>query len=138
MRKLLIDFVPGLIGGVVGGIAGYFLVYWISQQGFYAPVLPGALAGLGCGLASRTDSLPRGIACAVLAVIVGLITEWLVFYRPVETTFANFQGFLTQFPKEPMVTKLLLGLGVFLGFWWGRECTLRSRLNRPQAKTTAE
>ena len=61
MRKLLIDFVPGLIAGVVGGIAGYFVVYWISRQGFYAPVLPGALAGLACGLASRTDSIPRGI-----------------------------------------------------------------------------
>ncbi len=138
MRKLLIDFVLGLIAGVVGGIAGYFVVYWISRQGFYAPVLPGALAGLACGLASRTDSILRGILCAVEAAILGLVTEWLIFYRPAETTVANFQGFLTQFPQEPMVTKLLLALGVFLGFWWGRECTLRSRLIRPETKPIAE
>jgi hypothetical protein len=138
MRYLLIDLIPGLIGGVVGGIAGYFLVYWISRQGFYAPVLPGALAGLGCGLASRTDSTLRGILCAIEAVIAGLVTEWIVFYRPAEMTFANFQGFLGQFPQEPMVTKLLLALGVFLGFWWGRECTLRGRLIRPKEKPIAD
>lgn len=138
MGKWLIESVPGLVAGVVGGIAGYFVVSWISQQGFYAPVLPGALAGLACGLASRTDSIPRGILCAVEAAVLGLISEWLVFYRPVETTFANFQGFLTQFPNEPMITKLLLALGVFLGFWWGRECTLRSRLIRPETRPIAE
>ena len=138
MRKVLIEYVPALIGGVVGGVVGYIIVYWIRQQGFYAPVLPGALAGLGCGLLARTDSNARGVLCAVEALILGLVTEWLVFYQPRDKTFANFQGFLGQLPQEPMVTKLLLGLGVFLGFWWGRECSLRGRLIRPTPKPIEE
>ena len=28
--------------------------------------------------------------------------------------------------------KLLLALGVFLGFWWGRECTIRRWQIRPE------
>jgi hypothetical protein len=123
---------------VVGGIVGYFLVEWISRQGLYAPVLPGALAGLGCGLASRTDSNVRGILCAIEATILGLITQWLVIYGPAEISFANFQGFLTRLPHQPPITLLLLALGVFLGFWWGRECTLRSRLIRSKAKPIAD
>ena len=54
MRKFLKDFLPGLIGGAVGGLVGYFLVGWVSRQGFYAMILPGALVGLGCGQASPT------------------------------------------------------------------------------------
>jgi hypothetical protein len=138
MRKLLIEFVPGLVAGIVGGIAGYFIVYWIRRQGFYAPVLPGALTGLACGLASRTDSNLRGILCAVEAAIIGLLTEWSVYDPTFEMDLANFQGFLARFPKQPPITFLLLGLGVFLGFWWGRECTIRSRLNRRETRPIAK
>ena len=85
MRKLLIEFVPGLVGGVVGGIAGYFLFGWLLRYGLFAPVLPGALAGLGCGLLSRTDSTIRGILCAVLALVMGVVSEWILMIPPFET-----------------------------------------------------
>ncbi len=141
MRKILIDLVPGLLGGIVGGVIGYFLVDWISRQGFYAPMLPGALAGLGCGLLSRTDSNLRGGLCAVEAAILGLVTQWLVFFRPREKTFENFLGFASQLKDEPGITKILLALGVFLGFWWGREATSprRGRVERPsESASTAD
>ena len=134
MRKVLIEYVPALFGGVIGGVAGYFIVAWISDQGFYAPVLPGALAGLGCGLLARTDSNVRGALCAVEALVAGLVVEWLVFYRPREKTLGIFLEFVGQLGKEPMITKILLALGVFLGFWWGRECTIRGRRIRPTGK----
>ena len=60
MRKVLVEYVPGLVGGVVGGMAGYFVFAWLSRQGFWAPVLPGALAGLGCGLAVPDRLEPPG------------------------------------------------------------------------------
>jgi hypothetical protein len=123
MRKILIDFVPGLVGSLVGGFLGYFLVEWLRRQGFYTIVLPGALAGLGCGLFSVTSSRVRGILCALEAAAFGLISEWLIMYGPKEKTLDNFLGFLAQFKNEPLITPLMLALGVFLGYWWGREAT---------------
>src|SRR2546423_14959482 len=66
----------GVIGGIVGGVFGYVLFFWIIRQGFYALVLPGASIGLGCGLLARHRSVPRGIACALAALGLGLYTEW--------------------------------------------------------------
>jgi hypothetical protein len=135
MRKVLVEYVPGLVGGLMGGLLGYFIVYWIRQQGFYAPVIPGALAGLGCGLLSRTNSNIRGVLCALEAVAAGLLTEWLVFFLPREKSFESFLGFVGQLKDEPKITQILLTLGVFLGFWWGREATLRGRMIRPEPQS---
>lgn len=139
MRKILIDFVPGLVGSVIGGLLGYFLVDWLRRQGFYTIVLPGALAGLGCGFFSLTHSKARGVLCALEAAAFGLVTEWLVMYGPKEKTLDNFLGFLAQFQNEPWVTIVMLALGVFLGFWWGRETTnpWRHRLAPDEAKATS-
>ncbi len=146
MRKILATFVPGLIGSILGGLLGYFAVDWLRQQGFYTIVLPGALAGLGCGVFSWTHSRIRGVIVAVEAAAFGLVSEWLLMYGPREKTLDNFLGFLGQFNKEPLITPIMLGIGVFLGFWWGREATFpwKHRLatmgDRPAAKadSTAE
>ena len=136
MKKTLLDYLMGLLGACLGGFVGYWAVFWISQQRFYAPVLPGALAGLGCGILSRTNSNGRGVLAAVVGLIASVISEWLIFYRPAEISFAKLAEFIKQYPNQPMITLVLTGLGVFLGFWWGRECTIRSRLrgsDRPRA-----
>ena len=122
MRRILVDFVPGLMGGLVGGVIGYFVVYWIRQQGFYAPVIPGALAGLGCGFFSVTNSRIRGILCALIALGAIVISEWKLFAPPVETDGSLLQ-FASHFPQQPPLTLIMTVLGTFLGFWWGRETT---------------
>ena len=121
MRKILLEFVPGLLGGVVGGVLGYFVVGWISRQGFYAMILPGALVGLGCGQASSTRSNVRGVVSALMALIAGLISEWLVFYHPAERTVGSFVEFLSKFGQQPMVTPIMIAVGTLFGYWWGRE-----------------
>ena len=80
MKSIAYDILPGLLGGLVGGFAGYLLLGWVVKQGYDAPVLVGAFAGLGCGMASRTDSNPRGILCAILATIGGLLAQWKLFH----------------------------------------------------------
>jgi hypothetical protein len=140
MRKILVTFIPGLIGSVVGGFLGYVLVVALWKQGFYTVVLPGALAGLGCGLCSWTNSTIRGILCALEAAAFGLVTEWLVMYGPHEPSLENFIGFINQFNREPWVTDLMLGLGVFLAFWWGREATFpwRDRFASVESKPSTK
>jgi len=55
----IVGFVLGLAGAVVGAFLGYLLFVAIAGQGFYAIVLPGALAGVGCGaLSGRKSNTP--------------------------------------------------------------------------------
>ncbi len=129
------EYVPGLVGGAIGGALGYAGVGWLARQGFYAPVLPGALAGLGCGLLSRLPSSGRGIACAALAFVAGAFGEkdhFLPQWKPSDRSFLDFVAHLNP-TYQPTLTLFLLGLGVFLGFWWGREGTMPAWMARPKS-----
>lgn len=128
MKSTLIAVVPGLLAGLLGGFAGYLLFGWIARQGFYAAVLPGAMTGLACGLASRGDSNLRGALCAVEALLVGLLSEWRLFPLAIESD-GSFGDFLKHLGILPPITLIMLGLGGFLGFWWGREWTLRPKVS---------
>jgi hypothetical protein len=127
MRKIFVDFVPGLVGGIAGGVVGFYIFRWMMRYGFFAPMLPGALTGLVCGLLSRTDSKVRGILCAVEALVISVVSEWRLMNPPFETD-GSLMDYVTKIPQLPPPTLLMLGLGVVLGFWWGKECTLRGRL----------
>ena len=122
MRKALLTFVPGLVGATVGAYLGSSIFAWIYRQGFYAMVMPGAAAGLACGFLSVDHSRARGILCALIALVAGVLTEWKFFAAPVQTD-GTLLGFVSIFPKEPPITLIMVGLGTFLGFWWGRETT---------------
>ena len=96
-----------------GGFLGYLGFGLLLDQGFYAMVLPGGLAGLAAGIPrSRSPIVP--VLCGLLAIVAGLLTE----YR-----FAPFlaDGSLKYFLVHTMdlrpLTLLLIGLGGFLGFW---------------------
>src|SRR5436190_2811588 len=64
------------LGALAGGVVGYFVFMWIARQGFYALMLPGALLGFGSSLLDKPRSVPRGIACGVAALLLGLLSEW--------------------------------------------------------------
>ena len=55
----VVGAVLGLGGAVVGAFLGYLLFVAIAGQGFYAIVLPGALAGVGCGACWTESQIQR-------------------------------------------------------------------------------
>jgi hypothetical protein len=114
----------GLIGAVVGGALGFFAFGWALRQGFYAMILPGGLLGIGCALLSREHSFPRGIACGVAALALGLFSEWK--YRPfaADERFAYFLSHMNKL-DAPGITYLMIGLGALMAVWIGKDAGLR-------------
>ena len=113
----VLSYALGIGGGVVGAVLGYFLFIAMAGQGFYAIVLPGALAGLGCGAFSGRKSNCLGIVCVIIALIAGVLSEWRM------APFITDQGlryFLTHLHKLRGFTQFLILLGGFCAFWFGR------------------
>lgn len=102
-----------LIGAAAGGAAGFALFSFARQWGFYAIVLPGAMLGIGAGLA-RNRSVVMALVCGLLAIGVGLFTEWN--YRPFVRD-GRFEYFITHIHELTPITLGLIGLGGFIGFW---------------------
>jgi multisubunit Na+/H+ antiporter MnhB subunit len=102
-----------LIGAAAGGAAGYALFWYARQWGFYAIVLPGALLGIGAGLA-RNRSVAMALICGLLALALGLFTEWRhsPFIRD-----GRIEYFFTHIHELKPITLGLIGLGGFIGFW---------------------
>ena len=122
MRKNLVRFVPGLVGACVGGLVGYYLFAWITRQGFFALVVPGAVAGLACGFCSVDHSKVRGVLCALIALAAGVLSYWNFFSPPFDTD-GSLLDLIKNGHRLPPITLIMLVLGTFLGFWWGRETT---------------
>jgi hypothetical protein len=117
------NVVRGLVGAVLGGVAGYFLFGWLIKRGFYAPMLPGALLGLGCGVFVRQRNLPLAILCGIIALALGVFTRWM---QDASIYSNDFVQFVLHLNRLSTVTQLLLALGGLCGFWFalgtrGRE-----------------
>ena len=110
-------FVRGIAGAVVGGLLGYFLFRWLYANGLYGLMIPGALLGLGAGLAARGKSVPLGVICAVAGLAVGVYSEWSIgrFKQDPSLLF-----FITHVHHLPVVKLLMLGLGSAAAFWFGQ------------------
>jgi hypothetical protein len=108
----------GVIGGVVGGVFGFVLFFWIIKQGFYALVVPGACVGLGCSLLARHRSVPRGVACAIAALLLGLYTEWRYESFALDDRFSYL---VTHFYLLRPITLIMIGLGTALAFYLGKD-----------------
>lgn len=111
------DLVLGAAGGLIGAVTGYFLFFAIARQGFYAIILPGALAGIGCGGFSGRKSLPLGVACAVLGIFAGILAEWRFAPFVADRSFLFFMSHLGELPR---FTQVLILVGAFFAFWFGR------------------
>ena len=57
MSRYLISNLLGLVGAIAGGVLGFYTFGWLSRQGFYGLIIPGAFLGLGCSLLAR--KIPR-------------------------------------------------------------------------------
>jgi len=118
--QLLVLF-RGIAGGAVGGVVGYFLFRWMLTKGFYALVLPGALLGLGAGLAARARSLPLGVVCGVAGLVLTVFTEWCRPGGPfkADPSFLYFVTHLHQLDGG-VVTYVMMGLGAACAYWFGQ------------------
>ena len=105
----------GIGGGVVGGAIGFFVVRWLAQQGMYGMMIPGAMIGLGAGLAARGRSVVLGVICAVAAITAAIFIEWTVFHPRRELSF-----FLAHLHQLPSITVVMIGLGGVFAFWLGQ------------------
>lgn len=111
------DIVLGALGGIAGSYIGNFLFRVIAEQGYYALILPGAFTGLGCGILLRRSSFMMGIACALVGILAGILTEWRFAPFSADDSFTFFILHLHQL--KPVTQCLILG-GGFLAFWFGR------------------
>jgi hypothetical protein len=118
MPRRVLDVILGLIGAAVGGALGYAAYVWILGQGFYAVILPGAFVGLGGGLLSRERSALRGAFLGLAALALGLFADWKFFPFAADESFTFF---LTHILDKAPVKLLMIALGTFFGFWWGRD-----------------
>ena len=100
-------------GAVLGGAVGYYGFAWLLRQGFYGLVLPGGLLGMGAGLA-RCRSYWPAIVCGVLALALGLLTEWRFF--PFKTN-GSLSYFVSHVNQLSTVTLLMIAAGTAVGFW---------------------
>lgn len=112
-----VDLARCLAGAVIGGVLGHFLFLWIVQQGLYAMVLPGAALGLGAGALAKTRSRICGIICGVLAIALGIVTEWRVFPFARDESFTFF---ITHVHGLPRIKLIMIGLGALFAFWFGQ------------------
>jgi hypothetical protein len=107
----------GLAGGAVGGFLGYHAFVWlVLNQGLYALVLPGALVGLGCGLASGRKVIALGVLSAVGAFLVSALANWHVLQEPSPTFLEQIT---TLFQPHRRTTASLILIGVAIAFYFG-------------------
>src|SRR5262245_5119306 len=86
----------GVAGGIVGGLVGFFVFQWLAKSGLYGMMIPGALLGLGAGLAARGHSIPLGVVCAIAAIGLSIFAEWKVFPFVKDNSFSFFLAHLNQ------------------------------------------
>ncbi len=105
----------GFLAAVAGGLLGHFAFLWIARQGFYALALPGALAGLACGLVSKRNCLPVSFVCGGWALALGIFSQWR-FAPFIKDTSLGF--FLTHLQDLRPTTMIMILLGGVFGFWF--------------------
>jgi hypothetical protein len=103
----------GLGGALVGGVVGHFAFLWLVHHGLYGLILPGGLLGLGAGVA-RPRSVWLGVICGLLAVALGLFTDWRYEWFKDDPSFGYF---LLHAYKLDAVALLMIGVGAAIAFW---------------------
>ncbi|MDG1873245.1 MAG: hypothetical protein P8J27_05000 [Mariniblastus sp.] len=107
----------GMLGAVIGGTIGWFVYFMLLGQGLDALMLPGTLVGLGFGLLSKRTMMSAGWVCAVLGLALMLCCEWksLLAFKD-----KPLMEFLSNLPELNTGSKIMLGFGTLMAFWFGR------------------
>jgi hypothetical protein len=133
MPRRLVSNLLSLVGAIVGGVVGFYTFGWLVGQGFYGLMIPGALLGLGCGLAAQHHSVPRGILCGVAALPLALFSEG--WFRPFEAdpSLSFFAGHLADL--KPL-TWLMAVVGALIAFWIAKDPGFQWLPERPTPAPT--
>ncbi|SIN88023.1 hypothetical protein SAMN05444166_1413 [Singulisphaera sp. GP187] len=110
----------GLVGATLGAILGFYLFQWLVRQNLYGLMIPGAMLGLGCSLLAQHRSPPRGVACAVAALLLGLYTEWSFFPFGANS---GFKYLVAHFFDLKPITQLMTGFGAVFAYWIGKDAS---------------
>ena len=102
----------GIAAAAVGGAIGHFAFVWIVGWGFYAPMLPGALLGLGFSFGYRQGTTAGAICCAITAVGLGLFSVGRVIIHG-----GGLLYFLIHPHELTPVTLIMIGLGGLCAYW---------------------
>jgi len=102
-----------LAGAVIGGLLGHFIFAWIVGQGLYALILPGAAVGLGAGI-FKNKSKAVAVLCGLLALALGLFTEWRFFPFAKDDSLGYF---LFHIHELKPITLIMIAVGALIGFW---------------------
>jgi hypothetical protein len=106
-RNLLV----GLAGALAGGVIGFVGFNWALRYGYYAPVLPGGMVGIGGGLLVKDRSVLRATICGLFALILGVVAAWRL--RP-DQSLGHFLAHVQQL--SPLTIVAIIGGGA-IGYW---------------------
>ena len=107
----------GMLGAAIGGAIGYFAFCWLAKSGLYGMIIPGALVGLGAGLAARGRSITLGLIAAIAALALSLIAEWSLFPFVRDGSFLYF---VMHIHALPAIKLIMMAIGVGLAYWLGQ------------------
>ncbi len=111
-------FLLGLGGAAIGATLGYLIYVWVLRNfGLDGLCIPGAMLGLGFGLAARRPHPAHGIVCGILALGLGVVTEWLNAPFVADDSFGFF---LKNLNHLSVVTWIMILLGCFLAYSIGQ------------------
>ncbi len=102
-----------LLGAAAGGLMGYVLFFGLARRGLYALAVPGGLLGLGAGVC-KTPSRVVPVVCGLLALALGLFTEWR--FAPL-AAYAGLGYFLSYVHQLSPLTLTMIAAGTLIGFW---------------------
>ena len=129
-QRLLI----GMAGAITGGIVGYFAFLWLARRGYYAFLLPGASVGVGGSLFVRDRSVTRATLCGILALVLGVFSEWRLAPFIADDSLGYFLAHLHKLP--PLTLVMIIG-GAAFGYWFslGKDRTAIPNGNVPPSPT---
>jgi hypothetical protein len=110
------DLSFGLVGTALGATLGYYIFFLFVKQGFYAPLIPGASSGILCAMLSGRKSYTLAITSCITALILSVFIEWQL--GPFLEN-KSFFFFIKNLNNLPPATKILIGIGGVLAFWFG-------------------
>lgn len=121
MKTYWIGLARGYAGAAAGGALGYLLARWLLRYGYYAPLVPGAMLGLGFGLLSTRHTPLHRTLCGLLGLGLGIVFEatWFPFLED-----PSFRYFLLHIHQVMLRDLLFIALGGVCAYW------LASGLNR--------